>query len=558
MNRYDKLKKIDCEEISNKIKEYLDYKDEDFIYLCYILWKLKVGKNYQTPQEMFENAFEEEKEQCPFIHFVDELFDELDVNNQWEIVLDICEDFSEEELAACVIFGLSTNFQEPLQEPVLELVDKLLEIKEGDIVTEFLARDFKFNTYSKSKHLDNLYIGHEIVYPEWSIGTLKKMVMGYEKYNTTAEVFEIEKCDKIFINGNVDQNISNFDGIVEDLVQEWEGFPAFKAYIWDCCSVALQSLNTEGRAIAIISAGQLNGKETEVVRKFLIEQKCVEGVIALPDKMMASTWVNTYLVLLKKESEKVKFCDAREFYVKGRLNGKRINYLTTELVSEILEDYYSEGKNTVSVSSEELSKNDYILIPQRYVSANAFNNTICLGDIVEEISRGITLSASEIDELIVEETTRDACILPSSLAGGIVSKNYYFDDRDYKYKRNTTYEGDLLISKTGNPYRVAVAEDWHMVVGNIYILRIKKDTINPYYIKCFLESENGQKELLKLSVGAKTPLISVRNLKNIQIPVYEEKRQKEFETRAEELTKEVVKSYQNINNISAEINDMFK
>lgn len=560
MNRYEELKKINYEKVFAEIYSIMEdefLKDNFYmVLLCYILWKLKI-KQYNSPVLMLEQAFEIEKSQCYFDYIEDVLF-YLDESDKWKDVVTLSDKYSEEEIASCVVF-ITCNEEERMQDGLLQLIDSLLEITDNDYIGEYLARDYTFNLYSKSKHPNSAYKGHECSHADWNLAVFRKEVLHYRKYETACNISEEECFDKIFINSEIDRPYDIRGELDFEVNEIWENFPKQVSFVWECCGIAVHSLKESGRAVAIITAGDLSGKSSERVRKFLIKNKYIEGVIALPDKMFTSTWINTYLVILKANSEKVKFCDAREFYIKSRNNGKRINIITNEIAEKILDDYLNIGKNTALVSNDVIvENNDSVLMPQRYVKNNSFENVICLEEVTEKISRGISLSASEIDELLSAVKTRNLCIFPSCISNGIISNVFYLKEQQFKIKINTAYPGDVIISKTGNPYKAAVADNYYIVIGNLYILRVDAGKMNPYYLKCFLESEKGQKELEKMSVGAKTPLISVGNLKKIQIPIYKPDKQTELESMAEDLTHEMEKQYKEFNVRMGELNNLFQ
>ena len=84
-------------------------------------------------------------------------------------------------------------------------------------------------------------------------------------------------------------------------------------------------------------------------------------------------------------------------------------------------------------------------------------------------------------------------------------------------------DNDLIISKIVQPFKTAIIhlEEDEMVlpVGNMYVLEVDEDRINPYYLKAFFESEIGRSMLSKANTGSVIPIISVDVLKNLVIPV---------------------------------------
>lgn len=90
-------------------------------------------------------------------------------------------------------------------------------------------------------------------------------------------------------------------------------------------------------------------------------------------------------------------------------------------------------------------------------------------------------------------------------------------------ERQWLRSGDLILSKNGAPFKVAVADipDGRTVLasGNLYIIRLDTERVDPYFVAAFLASEGGKRSLECMSVGTTIPNLSLRNLKSVQVPV---------------------------------------
>ena len=79
-----------------------------------------------------------------------------------------------------------------------------------------------------------------------------------------------------------------------------------------------------------------------------------------------------------------------------------------------------------------------------------------------------------------------------------------------------------MISKNGTPIKIAVASvpDDRKILGNgnLYVIELDQTKVNPYFIKAYLESENGTIALSRVMVGATIPNIPIDGLKKIMVP----------------------------------------
>ena len=137
------------------------------------------------------------------------------------------------------------------------------------------------------------------------------------------------------------------------------------------------------------------------------------------------------------------------------------------------------------------------------------------------------------------------------------TKNYFHGELR-KPGKNEAHQGDILISKTGNPFRIAVADRNYLVVGNTYILDIDRSQYSPEYVKCYLSSKAGQMEIMKYASGSTTPIISVANLRNIEIPLYDEATQKELDQHANEIVNSLNESYRQVRICEEEMDALFQ
>lgn len=63
-------------------------------------------------------------------------------------------------------------------------------------------------------------------------------------------------------------------------------------------------------------------------------------------------------------------------------------------------------------------------------------------------------------------------------------------------------------------------EGQHILANsNLYIIELDEEKDNPYYIKAFIDSEQGHTVLKSITVGAAMPNIGVDKLKKVETPL---------------------------------------
>ena len=69
---------------------------------------------------------------------------------------------------------------------------------------------------------------------------------------------------------------------------------------------------------------------------------------------------------------------------------------------------------------------------------------------------------------------------------------------------------------------------WKLANGNLYVIELDKDKINPYFLKAYLESESGKAALSRVAVGATLLNLPVEGLKKVIIPLPDLESQKKI------------------------------
>lgn len=306
----------------------------------------------------------------------------------------------------------------------------------------------------------------------------------------------------------------------------------------------IASLKETGKAAFLVMASPLSrGGAEETIRRNLLTADLVEAVIALPGKMLSHTSIQSYILIINKEKAeamqgKIQFINAANEYESMR--GQ--NYLTEEQVEKVTKAYHEKKElsdfSTIITHDELL---DFSLLPEKYVVEKEIesdilgnvrikydamkqnNNFVALKDLVTDIYRGLNITASTVEEgrgplkIIQLSDVEDGYLSLEHLASGTLIRKSNIDN--YRVQA-----GDVIISNRGSHVKIAVVpevEGQVILSHNFLGLRLKA-SVDPYYLKMYLESPLGQFEIAQQQVGANVLTISPKGMEKVKVLNQEE------------------------------------
>lgn len=284
----------------------------------------------------------------------------------------------------------------------------------------------------------------------------------------------------------------------------------------------IPKLNDDGKMIAIVPNSCLVHNRDENARTYFVNQGWIECVINLPKKLLNRVSIPVSIVVFSKNNENVKIIDATEFNVDGR----RKKELTDENINQLyrLYSFNVNSDASIFVNQKDFAQNRYVLTDSVYRTKKySTNDVIVLGD-VSTICRPAPLSAKQLDDIHTHKDTNWCYLRLSDIQHGLVDFATLPNiiSLDEKYEKYFLENGDVVISKTGRPFKIAVIGDMDgrkvLPVGNMYIIRPDKTKVNPYFIKACLESTTGTAVLNSLLTGGTVQIITVEGLKGIGLP----------------------------------------
>jgi type I restriction enzyme M protein len=215
-------------------------------------------------------------------------------------------------------------------------------------------------------------------------------------------------------------------------------------------------------------------------------------------------------------------------------------------VKRLLEDFKNlndyEAIKTFRI--DEVYSNDSNLMPDFYFGENpVYNNSQPFGKIVGEIRRGAKLPVSKwraMDGCTMSEVKRVAF---KHIGDGLIDEKLPgLLDVPAGAETAILNEGDLLISRIGTPFKVAVVEkriDKLVADENVWIVRMGGNRTLAYFLRAYLESEYGSKWLLRLSTGNSLRTISAKNIGRIPVPDVDEETREAIANELKKMTMQV-------------------
>ena len=155
-------------------------------------------------------------------------------------------------------------------------------------------------------------------------------------------------------------------------------------------------MNDKARAAVVLDtgaasrgSGNANTNKEKDVRKWLVEQDLIEGVIYLPENLFYNTTAPGIILFLNKAKPderkgKLFLVNASREFAKGDPK----NYISDDAILRIADTFKSwrdEEKFSRIVTRDEIAKNDFNISPSRYIHTGEADEYRPLAEIVEEL-----------------------------------------------------------------------------------------------------------------------------------------------------------------------------
>lgn len=427
------------------------------------------------------------------------------------------------------------------------LIAKLLDSKKNTVESLY---DPVFGTgnllFSAIQEMDKevAVYGEEINSESVLTAKLKFLFHGFSNYDfKTNNVLKHPGFTNYLLKkGKIKEEIVKFDCIVScppfnvknwfidpegDLKNRWNsktGIPPKNSADFAYVLHIVHSLKENGTGFCVVSNGSLfrGGAEREI-RKYLVENGFIKGIIGLPAKLFYNTSIPCSIIILGKQSNEnnngVFVIDASSEFEAQRF----INKLSQENISHIADAWLNrteDNKFSRLVSIDEIVENDFNLnIPRYLVSIEEFNvpkdsKVVELGELLNTVPRTRTVNETglliKISDLVSDPFVFEIDL--DSLTPNEVTKSFI--------KLETP---SLLLSKRFNKLKPSFCKASKelpvFIAPEIEAYTLKESSINLSFLILQLNSEYITKQLESFSNGGIMPNIKKDDLLKLKIIV---------------------------------------
>ncbi|MGV9681015.1 N-6 DNA methylase [Nocardia sp. NPDC003482] len=337
-------------------------------------------------------------------------------------------------------------------------------------------------------------------------------------------------------------------------------------YAW--LQYAVESLDIDGRAAVLMPENAPSSFREHAIRANMIEDGCIEAVVALPRQLFRKTRVAASLWLLRsgsKPCEGVLLIDASNF---GRMAERTLRVLTEAEAKELISTVHGwragqspENSFATAASLSDIRKRKFDLNPAGFLrqptaydpgnAKRSLNDAIHLRDsarrradaaerVFDETLRSIqhlTKSApggwkrAKLGDICLitpgatlEETSSGEVLVvkPKDLASGRLRQPTAMTSRNTA-ERQAKYvllDGDVLCTRTGTIGRTALVtrenQGWLYGTG-LMRLRPEASDLNPLFLNLYLTHPEIQAWMSRNATGAAIKSINTKVLKSLDI-----------------------------------------
>lgn len=526
----------------NNMKGYLAINDiqEAITSITYLFWNAKYVVNSKLELTEDNNKLDcylqqGTKDNQDFIWNICNSIRSCIVESNLYNILKYLDNLSEKEIIdiICEDYGMFSRYNISTPKSINELTYQIFEKNNNNSeILDICSYTGNFLTYYAKRKNNYNFTGIEINTKSNIIAQEKMNALKVDNKLIENNVFAYKftkKYDKVFCNYpfGLKFNQSDLDLINKNHNELKYEFTGRISSCWAFVNSAINSLSKDGKGIAVMNNAGLYKLPDAEYRKLLVDNGLIEAVISLPEKIFAPyTSIPVTLLVLSRNNKQIKFINAEKMI----LNKTTSRFMNELDVEEILKEYNanSNTSNTKIVNLEDVKNNNYSLYTSNYMEIEKIEikNPMKLNTICKDIYRGYQVSSNEIKQYSENINGREEyqIVNITNITDGNIDSDLtkIYPDTD-KMDKYLLQDKDLLVSSKGTLSKFAVVEiknnEKYIPSGNFTILRLDTNSINPYYLKIFFESNKGTAIINSIKSGGVLPAINLSQFKEINVPV---------------------------------------
>lgn len=208
--------------------------------------------------------------------------------------------------------------------------------------------------------------------------------------------------------------------------------------------------------------------------------------------------------------------------------------------------YFSEAKKEKRFDAE-FYHPEYLILINKIIECEHSVLSVYIDEITDGKHGGVTFVDSGIT-FIRNTNNKEGYIELSDI-------HYITKEENEENKRSKLKYRDVLLTTIGTIGESSVVEkEFEGSNINQNLVRIKINTLNPYYLSTFFNSYFGRRQILALSNGNVQPMINYTSINKIKVPIFSD----EFQKSIEQLVLEAHHQRQISNSLMKEANEILE
>lgn len=320
---------------------------------------------------------------------------------------------------------------------------------------------------------------------------------------------------------------------------------------WAFVFKAINAMNQNGKTFAILSQNSLINSTDMKSRQIIIDNKLLEKVILMPRGTLKNSGVGYSLLVFSNNNDEVKFVDASDCYT----TEKRIKQFDVGAFKKV------ENKLTYTFSYKEVEEKDYSFELNRYLYESGIPenmNPVMLCDCADVIGGYVYNTRKKIDSPVsvkmIKVENFDGCVVDTAAAQEV-------EIEESKVSNYLVQKGDILLASKGTVIRAAIVQNIDepcIFNSNINVIRVKEDAnLIPEFLLSYLNSDLWMKQLLLIQTGDIVKNISIKALREMDVPMLDMDTQEVIEVRFNKLQQKLVEAKKAVAEYENKINGLF-